>query len=91
MVDLGEYPAVLDEPLCAIVGEVWRVDGPNMAKLDELEDYPRLYSRRVVELTSGRTAWMYLLQGRPEDHGFRGVDVVDGDYGRWITAPASDL
>ncbi|MFT6395749.1 MAG: gamma-glutamylcyclotransferase (GGCT)/AIG2-like uncharacterized protein YtfP [Bradymonadia bacterium] len=84
MVDLGNYPAVLDEPRGTIVGEVWSIDERDFAQLDELEDYPSLYTRRVIELASGGSAWMYVLHGAPEDHGFRGVDVPDRDYRRWL-------
>ncbi len=84
MVDLGDYPAVLDDAVSEIVGEVWEVDQASLARLDELEGYPRLYTRRVVELRSGNNAWMYILRGAPQDHGMSGTDVPDGDYRGWL-------
>jgi len=60
--DLGPFPmAVVGAGLA--LGEVYAVEGSGLAKLDELEGYPRLYNRQVMELVDGRRAWVYL--GRP--------------------------
>ena len=60
--DLGPFPmAVIGAGLA--LGEVYAVEGSGLAKLDELEGYPRLYNRQVMELVDGRRAWVYL--GRP--------------------------
>lgn len=87
LVDLGDYPAVLDRAsaiAAPVVGEVWDVDDAGLAQLDILEDYPDLYDRRSVELRSGDTALIYILRGHPEDHGMRGTPVPSGDYRTWL-------
>jgi gamma-glutamylcyclotransferase (GGCT)/AIG2-like uncharacterized protein YtfP len=60
--DLGPFPmAVIGDGTA--IGEVYAVDEPGLARLDELEGYPRLYDRQVLSLNDGRQAWVYL--GRP--------------------------
>ena len=60
--DLGPFPmAVIGAGIA--LGEVYAVEGSGLARLDELEGYPRLYDRQVMELVDGRRAWVYL--GRP--------------------------
>lgn len=86
LVDLGEYPAVVDQPLGPIVGEVWEVDEEGLARLDILEDYPDLYLRRPVALASGGEAIVYMLRGTPELHRMRGTVVPDGDYRAWLAS-----
>jgi gamma-glutamylcyclotransferase (GGCT)/AIG2-like uncharacterized protein YtfP len=60
--DLGPFPMAVIGAGHAL-GEVYAVEGSGLAKLDELEGYPRLYNRQVMELVDGRRAWVYL--GRP--------------------------
>jgi len=75
--DLGPFPmAVIGEGMA--LGEVYAVDQPELARLDELEGYPRLYDRHVLSLRDGRRAWVYL--GRPRQ--VRHAPVVTG--GMWI-------
>jgi gamma-glutamylcyclotransferase (GGCT)/AIG2-like uncharacterized protein YtfP len=60
--DLGPFPmAVIGEGTA--IGEVYAVEEPGLARLDELEGYPRLYDRQMLSLNDGRQAWVYL--GRP--------------------------
>ena len=60
--DLGPFPmAVIGEGTA--IGEVYAVEERGLARLDELEGYPRLYDRQVLSLSDGRQAWVYL--GRP--------------------------
>ena len=74
--DLGPFPmAVVGEG--RISGEVYAVEGSGLARLDELEGYPRLYDRQVLSLNDGRRAWVYL--GRPRQ--VRHAPVVAG--GSW--------
>ncbi|GAA0697430.1 gamma-glutamylcyclotransferase [Marinobacterium maritimum] len=62
--DLGPWPAVKQEP-GVIQVEVYAVDAPTFAALDELEDYcaiapaQGLYDRIEVDTPCGR-AWLYL-------------------------------
>lgn len=93
LVDLGEYPAVLqtfddferETPGGPVSGEVWRVDDEGFALLDQLEGYPWLYTRRIVPLKSGARAWLYLLNGAPEEHGMQGDVIPSGDYRAWLS------
>ena len=74
--DLGPFPmAVIGEG--TTIGEVYAVEGSGLARLDELEGYPRLYDRQVLSLGDGRRAWVYL--GRPRQ--VRDAPVVAG--GLW--------
>lgn len=80
MLDLGAYPAVVDEPAYPIHGEVYEVREGTLSQLDQLEEHPLFFRRRVVALRSGDQAWMYLLAGKPSDHGLEGTDIGTGDY-----------
>lgn len=84
LVDLGDYPAVLEAPGTPVAGEVFEVDDVGLARLDALEARPVLYDRRPVELRSGTEALIYTLCGEPEDHGMRGTLIPDGDYRAWL-------
>ena len=78
LVDLGEYPAVIDEPGAPVVGEVWEVDDDGLAQLDVLEDYPTLYTRRLTALRTGEPALIYVLApGAPVA---TCEEIRDGDY-----------
>ena len=60
--DLGPFPmAVIGEGKA--IGEVYAVEVSGLARLDELEAYPRLYDRQALSLSDGRQVWVYL--GRP--------------------------
>jgi gamma-glutamylaminecyclotransferase len=50
--DSGSYPCLVEEPShgLAVQGEVWRVDADALARLDELEEVPSLFTRREVAL-----------------------------------------
>ncbi len=58
--DLGEYPAAVPGGHTAIHGEVYRLRFPELRRLDALEDYPRLYTRRLIGTPYG-PAWIYLM------------------------------
>ncbi len=63
--DLGRYPGVRPGGRSAIHGELYRVDTETLARLDLLEDYPRLYDRVLIPTSQGQ-AWIYLLNRRCE-------------------------
>jgi len=74
--DLGPFPmAVVGEGRAC--GELFEVDAATLARLDQLEGYPRLYDRQQLPLADGQRAWVYL--GRP--HQVRHAPVVEG--GQW--------
>jgi gamma-glutamylcyclotransferase (GGCT)/AIG2-like uncharacterized protein YtfP len=80
LVNLGRFPAVLDEAQTPVIGEVWEVTDAGLMHLDVLEQVPDLYVRRSIEMRSGRRAWMYLLSGAPEEHDLVAEDIFSGDY-----------
>ena len=75
MLQLGTYPGVVTGGSDAIVGEVYQVSRGEMARLDRLEDYPRLYSRRLLPTDWGR-AWIYLYRGSRRDRSI----IPSGDW-----------
>lgn len=62
MLHLGTYPGVVTGGSTAIEGEIYRVDTKGLVKLDRLEAYPRLYTRKLIPTEWGR-AWIYLYRG----------------------------
>ena len=60
MKNLGGFPGVLLDGNTSIIGEVYRVTSPTMARLDRLEGYPHFYNRTKI-LTDHGEAWMYYL------------------------------
>ena len=80
--DLGPFPmAVIGAG--QIRGEVYALEANGLARLDELEGYPRLYNRQLLSLADGRRAWVYL--GRPRQ--VRHAPVVAG--GLWRASRGS--
>ncbi len=69
---LGEFPYLVEqEPVCAIVGELYAVSPAGLRLLDQLEEHPDWYQRRQVPVSDGqgqtRQAWVYFFpqpQGR---------------------------
>lgn len=59
---LGAYPGLARGGSTAVAGEVYRVDAADLARLDRLEEYPRLYDRVLIPTAYGR-AWVYLYRG----------------------------
>lgn len=78
--DLGPFPmAVIGAD--RVFGEVYAVEASGLARLDELEGYPRLYDRRQLPLNDGRLAWIYLGRARQVRH----APVLSG--GTWPPEP----
>lgn len=68
--DLGAFPGLVPGGTHAVVGEVYEVDGPTLAALDQLEGHPHFYTRSPVTLEDGTVVETYLLApeqvaGRP--------------------------
>lgn len=63
--DLGSFPGLVAGGATAVAGEVYEVDAPTLAALDELEDHPGYYQRTEVVLDGGEAAWTYIL---PREH-----------------------
>ncbi|MET0048141.1 MAG: gamma-glutamylcyclotransferase family protein [Sedimenticola sp.] len=76
MIDLGAYPGVVEGGGTAITGEIYRVNGQQFRQLDRLEDYPRLYNRKLIPSPWG-SAWIYIYRGVRN-----GRSVIPG--GNWL-------
>ena len=80
---MDAFPKVIrDEPVSSIVGEIYLVDGPTLAWLDDLEDHPFQYRREqvLVIMDDGEEtlAWIYF---HPQPGGFL---VAGGDLLAWL-------
>jgi len=64
MLHLGGYPGVRKGGRTAVTGEVFRVSRATLARLDRLEDCPRLFVREPIDTPYG-SAWIYLLRDAP--------------------------
>ena len=61
MESLGAFPAVCDKGFYKIEGELYKVTGHTLSRLDHLESNGRFYQRELIELEDGTIAWMYLI------------------------------
>lgn len=66
LVDLGGYPAVIEGGNTAVEGEIYEVDAALLQRLDEFEEAPHLYERKLVSmaLDSAQPVEAYVM--RPE-------------------------
>src|SRR5262245_22778676 len=58
---VGRYPALVRASQGLVRGELYRVDGELLERLDVFEGCPELYEREVIELEDGSTADAYLM------------------------------
>lgn len=80
---LEYYPKVVkEEAVCPITGELYLVDGPTLALLDDLEDHPFLYRREQAAVLTAdgdeTLAWVYF---HPQAGGLL---VPGGDLREWL-------
>jgi gamma-glutamylcyclotransferase (GGCT)/AIG2-like uncharacterized protein YtfP len=80
---LDYFPKVVrEETVSPIVGELYLVDGPVLALLDDLEDHPFEYRREQVDIIMDDNeevlAWIYF---HPQQGGFL---VPGGDLRAWL-------
>ncbi len=71
---LGGFPGVHLHGNNQVHGEIYAVDEPTMASLDQLEGHPHFYEREIVETSKG-PAWVYLF---PENHMIDRPVIKDG-------------
>jgi gamma-glutamylaminecyclotransferase len=68
LVDLGEYPALLEGGHVCVEGEVWEISRETISLLDQFEGVPNLYRRSIIALEDGTRAEAYVwASGRLED------------------------
>ena len=79
LVDLGEYPGLVDEGDTAVVGELYEIDEALQTVIDRLEGHPYLYHRSSLTLEDGSEATGYLL---PKKAGDTYPVILDGDWKR---------
>ncbi len=80
----GAYPGLAPGGGTAVVGEVYALGDAGLRRLDRLEDYPRLYDRRLIHSPYGR-AWVYVYRGAIAD-----LPVIQGgDWRAFAAAPES--
>lgn len=84
LLDLGAYPGALGGGRTAVRGEVYRVSPLGLKRLDRLEDYPRLYGRRLIRTPYG-AAWIYLYRGERT----RRRPIPGGDWLAYAADPGS--
>jgi gamma-glutamylcyclotransferase (GGCT)/AIG2-like uncharacterized protein YtfP len=78
LVDLGPYPGLVAGGGSAVVGELYRVDGGIVVRLDAFEGHPGYFRRSPIRLVDGRPAEAYLL-ARRDARGRPRVPAVDRD------------
>lgn len=84
LLDLGAYPGAVRGGGTRILGEVVEIDSLGLARLDRLEEYPRLYDRERIPTPFGR-AWIYLYRSRTADR----PRVPNGDWRAYACNPDS--
>lgn len=60
-VQIDYYPALLPGGSKSIAGELYEVDDQTLRHLDELEDVPTYYERRIITLADGSAAFAYVM------------------------------
>lgn len=78
LVDLGPYPALLEGGETSVRGELYEVDDHALEHLDDFEDVPSLYDRKVVEIP-GAPASAYVMR---RDMAERAPRIESGDWCR---------
>jgi gamma-glutamylcyclotransferase (GGCT)/AIG2-like uncharacterized protein YtfP len=78
LVDMGEYPALVEAGESAVVGEVYAIDAELLPELDRYEDAPELY-QRVSRVIAGHEVWVYVL---PAAHARGRPAIASGDWRR---------
>ena len=77
LVDLGAFPGLIAGGDTAVQGELFSVDKPTLAALDQLEGHPRFYRRSPITLSDGQKVLGYVL---PVQYLTRGDRIPGGDW-----------
>jgi gamma-glutamylaminecyclotransferase len=75
LLDLGEHPAMLEDGVDAVHGEVYEVSDALLAHLDAFEEHPDVYRRSTIQLADGSEAFTYMPRERPP-----GTRMPGGDW-----------
>jgi gamma-glutamylaminecyclotransferase len=76
LVNMGEYPALVEGGTTAVRGELYEIDDALLPALDRYEDVPEMYARQPV-VAGGQHAVAYVLHQRLA----QGVSVIaSGDW-----------
>ena len=87
LVELNAMAGLLDRGDTAVVGEIYEVDAPTLARCDVRREHPVLYERRRIELEDGSAAWTYFLR-HEQARGLR--RIRGGDWRkRFATTPSA--
>jgi gamma-glutamylaminecyclotransferase len=81
LVALSGYPGLRRGGGDSVPGELYLVDGPLLAALDEFEEHPTLFCRTEVALAGGATAQAYLVPAGASWGGSAPV-IPGGDWRR---------
>lgn len=76
MVDFGPFPALLEEGVTPITGEVYEIDNPTALAIDRLEGYPHLYQRKVIDTEYGK-ALVYYIEDISEYSRGRALPIIE--------------
>jgi gamma-glutamylaminecyclotransferase len=76
LLDMGEWPAVVEGGRTAVAGELYEVDEALLLELDRYEDVPDLYLR-VERVVGGAPALIYVLRA---EHGRGRLEISSGDW-----------
>lgn len=81
LVDLGGYPALLEDGDTPISGELYEVDDALLASLDRFEDVPELYERKPVVLEDGEVLCVEVLAYvMPRERARGAPRIANGDW-----------
>jgi gamma-glutamylcyclotransferase (GGCT)/AIG2-like uncharacterized protein YtfP len=76
LVDLGGYPALLEDGQTAVSGEIYEVDDALLTVLDLFEEVPFLYQRKPIQLVDGYVDG-YVM---PREQAAGAPRITDGDW-----------
>jgi gamma-glutamylcyclotransferase (GGCT)/AIG2-like uncharacterized protein YtfP len=79
LVDLGDYPALLDGGETRVAGEIYEVPEEMIAMLDALEGHPDYYRRTPIALDDGSEALGYVFV---DGGALASAPTIEG--GRWM-------
>jgi len=77
LVDLVDYPALVDGGTDAVRGELYEVGALHLERLDAFEEHPDVYVRSEIEMADGARTFAYLL---PRERAGKAPRIPGGDW-----------